>query len=366
MTNMKTKTTTSKSTKTTSTSRTSRQPRKGQGASPTKVRPSQAYMFHQAIAAIDAAREQLPLATVTTTRDRVELLDLRRAARVPDAFLEAMASLVSRNGGSLMGLSFDADAARELLAYGTAAKPFIDMARDVAHQVDEDIVRKRAALADHAISILRALEALAETPEGKGFARDAQLLRSTLGTKKRKQRSPKQAAAAPGAPATVTAPAVVITPVKPALSSSTACSRAPTISHRPDRPRRWYPGGGVLCPRTAERAGEQRSGSVQPLAVAAWHHIPWDAIQMFFPGQLGPGDSIQDTHGGCSVPRARARGLRMRRMAGRRHPARSSRPRPPPRRRLAVRTTPSTTSMRPDAPPPIDGGGGGGIVTHDA
>ena len=164
--------------------------------------------------------------------------------RVPGAFLEAMASLVSRNWGSLMGLSFDADALASCSR--TAAKPFIDMARDVAHQVDEDIVRKRAALADHAMSILRALEALAETPEGKGFARDAQLLRSTLGTKKRKQRLPEQVAA-PSAPATLTAPAVVITPVKPALSRRTARRPAPTISHRPDRPRRWYPGGGVSC-----------------------------------------------------------------------------------------------------------------------
>lgn len=50
--------------------------------------------------------------------------------------------------------------------------------------------------------ILRALEALAETPEGKGVARDAQLLRATLGTKKRKRSSKAAATDTPAPPAT--------------------------------------------------------------------------------------------------------------------------------------------------------------------
>src|SRR5579883_2128332 len=98
---------------------------------------------------------------------RVERRQTRmRSERVPDAFLELLATLAEKNGGMIAGMSFDAAEARNVLAFVKTARANAAAARELAQRAQDASVQQRIAVVDRGMGIYRALGRIVRTAEG--------------------------------------------------------------------------------------------------------------------------------------------------------------------------------------------------------
>ena len=164
-----------------------------------KIRTSQSALFLQKIGTVRKLGADLPLDGTLPSKERAHRRDVVRHA--PDALVEGIASLASEHDGVLIGVPFDADAAREVIAYGAAARPLVRALRELATRLEDSVLVKRAEIVTQALAAYRAIGAVKGTPQGEPFAKELEDLRAIHRTWRPKSRKAKAAAKAAAQPA---------------------------------------------------------------------------------------------------------------------------------------------------------------------
>ena len=144
----------------------------------------------------------------TTAYSRDERKPVERGSnRVPDALIERMAALAAKNGGSVLGIAFDVEAARQTLAYASACNAVIDAAHGLIRMISDDVLRRRIRVAQSAFAIYGAMRRLVTTNEGKHLAPSFEELQALMREHNARKRTrtakapPADAKANAGAPA---------------------------------------------------------------------------------------------------------------------------------------------------------------------
>jgi hypothetical protein len=121
-----------------------------------------------AVAEIDAMSQSLGYAAALS---RAELINLRsRGKQMPIEVIELLADHAEQNGGSVVGVPFDAAAARDALARSKAARAVAKAAYRLARRAESDSVQSLALVADRSRKITQAMSVDVRTPEGEAFA----------------------------------------------------------------------------------------------------------------------------------------------------------------------------------------------------
>lgn len=136
---------------------------------------------------LDALKKALGLSPPLPA-ERRRLLGLR-AQLVSDDELEILASLADSHDGAVLGIPLDLDQVREALAYGRASASFEHHVEALLLSCQDERLRRRAAVAEPANVIRRAVKAVAGSPHGASMAAEAARLRA-LRTGVRKKRKP--------------------------------------------------------------------------------------------------------------------------------------------------------------------------------
>lgn len=138
---------------------------------------------------LDALKKALGLSPPLPAEHR-RLLGLR-AQLVSDGELEILASLADSHGGAVLGIPLDLDQVREALAYGRASLSFEHHVEALLLACQDERLRRRAAVAEPANVIRRAVKAVAGTPHAATMAAEADRLRALrTGVRKKRAKPP--------------------------------------------------------------------------------------------------------------------------------------------------------------------------------
>lgn len=148
----------------------------------TKVRVSQAALVARAIGKLDALATELGYAEDLPHDERQQVL---HGMAVPTELVEGVAAIADRLSDRLL-TKFDADAAREAIAYAAAAAPLARAARTLAQRIEDRIVERRGSAGAQALVVYAALKVMARTPEGKDLAKTARELGAMLRRSRRR------------------------------------------------------------------------------------------------------------------------------------------------------------------------------------
>lgn len=161
---------------------------------PPKMRVSQSALAASATAEIDALAEKLGVPRAMSPRERRSLM---AGLCVPDPFTEAVAALATRHPEVAVG--FDADAAREAIAFAAAYAPLARAAHELGARIESQIAVRRATAGASALATYATWKGLARTPGGASL-RDSLKTLSVL-LKRSHKRRPTAADTVPDAPA---------------------------------------------------------------------------------------------------------------------------------------------------------------------
>jgi len=125
---------------------------------------------------------------------------------VSDALIQSVANLAAENGGSILGMGFDVEEARAVLAYASECKAVIDGARAFAQRVKDDVLARRQTIAEHANVVYQALGRLVRTPEGKHLVQSYEQMHAVVTRKRTRAKRTGTAAAKPAAASPSTQP----------------------------------------------------------------------------------------------------------------------------------------------------------------
>jgi hypothetical protein len=129
---------------------------------PPKVRVSQSALAADSIAEIDSIAQKLALPPAPDARTRRSLVG---GVSVPNDFTEAVATIATRYG-EVAGHTFDADEARETIAFSAAYLPVARAARELAARIEGEIAMRRAEIGSRALATYASWKGIVRTPEG--------------------------------------------------------------------------------------------------------------------------------------------------------------------------------------------------------
>jgi hypothetical protein len=138
-----------------------------------------------------------------------------RNDRVPDQLIEKICDLADQNGGTVLGMPFDAATARTTLAQASTIRAQISAAKQLAQRLEDDMAQQRVAVADPAFAIFTSLRRLVKTKAGNSLATAYEQMKSLV--KKRKKK-----ATATDASVTTTPAAATVQPSAPVASAPKA------------------------------------------------------------------------------------------------------------------------------------------------
>lgn len=167
------------------------------------TRVSQSFVFRQRADELAAVAAQLGLAPALGPSERVVLV--RQSALASDSELEAIAAMAEKNGGLLAGIPFDADLARETIAYAAASLTFEHALEQLLKSCRDERLRRRARVTIPANVIRKAVRLLARSTLGKTLEDDVVHLRSLHPRSRRRKKGPVGMPAAPAKPIVKTA-----------------------------------------------------------------------------------------------------------------------------------------------------------------
>lgn len=167
------------------------------------TRVSQSFVFRKRADELAAIAAQLGLAPALGPSERVVLA--RQSALASDSELEAIAGMAEKNGGVLAGIPFDADLARETIAYAAASLTFEHALEQLLKSCRDERLRRRARVTIPANVIRKTVRVLARTALGKTLEDDVVHLRSLQPRNRRRKKDPVGMPAAPATPIAKTA-----------------------------------------------------------------------------------------------------------------------------------------------------------------
>jgi hypothetical protein len=158
-----------------------------------------------------------------------------RNENVPDQLIEMVSHLAEQGGGNVLGMPFDATAARATLAQASDTQTSISVGRQTLQRMEDDMLQQRVTVADPAFAIYTALRRLVKTKAGNALSPAYEQMKSIVKNRPRKSRAKKtggtttaaeqQTAAAVPASAPTTNP-VAVAPAVPAPSAQAPAPKA--------------------------------------------------------------------------------------------------------------------------------------------
>jgi hypothetical protein len=144
-----------------------------------------------------------------------------------------IAHLAEQGGGSVLGMQFDAAAARTTLGQTNDTQTSISVGRQTLQRMEDDMLQQRATVADPAFAIYTALRRLVKTKAGNALAPAYEQMQSIVKNRPRKSRAKKTAGTATAAASEASVPAsapttgpVVAAPAVPAPSAQATAPKA--------------------------------------------------------------------------------------------------------------------------------------------
>jgi hypothetical protein len=126
-----------------------------------KMRVSQAALAAAALADLDALGAKLGLAPAMSAEERRALTP---GLCVPNAFTEGVAALATRHAELAGG--FDADEAREAIAFAAAYAPVARAAHELGARIESQMAARRGAVGSRALDTYAMWKGLARTKAG--------------------------------------------------------------------------------------------------------------------------------------------------------------------------------------------------------
>jgi hypothetical protein len=169
------------------------------------------------------------LSTLSGIADQISSASLTKVDRrqlrgrneiVPDELVEMVSHLAEQGNGSVLGMPFDAAAARATLAQASTTRTTISVGRQTLQRMEDDMIQQRISVADPAFAIYTALRRLVKTKAGNSLAPAYEQMKAIVKNRPRKPRS--KTAKAKGTTVTTPAPAVAATPAAPQPSPQAA------------------------------------------------------------------------------------------------------------------------------------------------
>jgi len=187
-----------------------------------KLRVSQGHEAKVAIRNIEALFEKMELDPKRVKRDRHTLLG---TAHVPAKLIEEVAAVADQHG-TLVGMPFDSDAAREALAFAAAFEPVATKAEAFAQRVRDAILVAKSDAGAKALAVYAAMKGVVRTEAGAPL-RDSFDKMTTI-MKQRRKRAPKaEAQAQAQGPAQTETPATQPAATKPAATPAATAKTSP-------------------------------------------------------------------------------------------------------------------------------------------
>jgi hypothetical protein len=157
-----------------------------------------------------------------------------RSERVPDQLIEMISDLAEQNGGQILGMSFDAAAARTTLTQTSATRTQISTAKQLTQKMEDDMIQQRTAVADPTFAIFTALRRLVNTKSGNSLAPAYEQMKTIVKDRPRTPRKKKTAttatATAPAPPTTQASATATATP-QPSAPAPTAKAASASTSN---------------------------------------------------------------------------------------------------------------------------------------
>ncbi len=116
-----------------------------------------------------------------------------KSHHVSDALIQSVANLAAENGGNILGVSFDVEEARAVLAYASDCKAVIHGTRSFAQRLKDSVLQRREATAAHANVVYGVLSRLVRAPEGKHLVQSFEQMQAHA-TPRRARRTAKSGA----------------------------------------------------------------------------------------------------------------------------------------------------------------------------
>lgn len=130
---------------------------------PTKLRVAPS----NAVASIDALSQSLGYAPAAA-KAQLKLLQNRGTA-VPVEVIKLLANLAEQNGGTVAGIPFDAQAARDCLARAEHARDVAKAARRLSQRAISDALQNLALVGDKSMGLTLALDRFVRDPQASAF-----------------------------------------------------------------------------------------------------------------------------------------------------------------------------------------------------
>ena len=143
---------------------------------------------------------------VLTKNDRRRLQS--RNESVPDELVELMCQLADQGGGQILGTPFDAAATRATLAQTSTTRSQVGIGRQALQRVEDDMIQKRATVADPTFAMYASLRRLVNTKAGNSLLPAYTQMKAIVKNRPRKRRAKKTDEVATAAATPATAPAV--------------------------------------------------------------------------------------------------------------------------------------------------------------
>jgi len=154
-----------------------------------------------------------------------------RSERVPDQLIEMISDLAEQNGGQILGMSFDAAAARTTLTQTSATRTQISTAKQLTQKMEDDMIQQRTAVADPTFAIFTALRRLVNTKSGNSLAPAYEQMKTIVKDRPRTPRKKKTATTATAtAPASQASATATATPQPSAPAPTAKAASASTSS----------------------------------------------------------------------------------------------------------------------------------------
>ena len=168
--------------------------------------------------------------TLTSIADQISSASLDKVDRrrlrgrneiVPDPLVEMICHLAEQGGGTVLGMPFDAAAARATLAQTSATRTTISVGRQTLQRMEDDMIQQRATVADPAFAIYTSLRRLVKTKAGNSLSPAYEQMKAIVKDRPRKPRKRGKGKTATAKGATPTPP-VEVTPAAPPPSPQAA------------------------------------------------------------------------------------------------------------------------------------------------
>ena len=178
------------------------------------MRVSQSAIANRAIHNIELLYKKMGLSPISTVADKQRLMG---TASVPTMLIEEVASTVD-NHGTLVGMHFDSEKAREALAYAAAFEPVATKAHAFSQRVRDAIVAAKGDAGASALAVYASMKGVIRRPEGAAL-RDSFIKMTAIMKTRRKVGAAKAAAAVAKAASKVSASSATTTPPAPITSA---------------------------------------------------------------------------------------------------------------------------------------------------